>query len=64
MAALSIERSHVLCIKSNYLQNGRLVCRKTISFLKVAATSPCSCMATPINMTTPIFISVVFGNFL
>ena len=29
MAALSIELSHVLCIKSNYLQNGCVVCRKT-----------------------------------
>ena len=29
MAALSIELSHVLCIKSKYLQNGCVVCRKT-----------------------------------
>ena len=34
MAALSIELSHVLCIKSNYLQNRRVVCRKTLSFLR------------------------------
>ena len=30
MAALSIELSHVLFIKSNYLQNGCVVCRKTL----------------------------------
>ena len=30
MAAFSIELSHVLCIKSNYLQNGYVVCRKTL----------------------------------
>ena len=29
MAALSIELSHVLFIKSNYLPNGCVVCRKT-----------------------------------
>ena len=34
MAALSIELSHVLCIKSNYLQNECVVCRKTLSFLR------------------------------
>ena len=34
MAALSIELSHVLFIKSNYLQNGCVVCRKTLSFLR------------------------------
>ena len=34
MAALSIELSHVLCINSNYLQNRRVVCRKTLSFLR------------------------------
>ena len=34
MAVLSIELSHVLCIKSNYLQNGCVVCRKTLSFLR------------------------------
>ena len=54
MAALSIELSHVLCIKSNYLQNACAVCRKTLSFPKVAATSASGCMA------TPIIISVVF----
>ena len=34
MAALSIGLSHVLCIKSNYLQNRRVVYRKTLSFLR------------------------------
>ena len=34
MAALGIELSHVLCIKSNYLQNRRVICRKTLSFLR------------------------------
>ena len=34
MAALSIELSHVLCIKSNYLQTGCVVCRKSLSFLR------------------------------
>ena len=34
MAVLNIELSHVLCIKSNYLQNGCVFCRKTLSFLR------------------------------
>ena len=34
MAVLSIELSHVLFIKSNYVQNGCVVCRKTLSFLR------------------------------
>ena len=34
MTALSIELSHVLCIKSNYLQNRRVVCCNTLSFLR------------------------------
>ena len=64
MAALSIELSHVLCIKSNYLQNGRVVCRKILSFLRYSQS--CSYERLGLHghaykvMTTPIFISVVF----
>ena len=64
MAALSIELSHVLCIKSNYLQNGCVVCHKTLSFLRYSQS--CSYERFGLHghaykvMTTPIFISVVF----
>ena len=64
MAALSIELSHVLCIKSNYLQNGYVVCRKTLSFLRYSQS--CSYERFRLHghaykiMATPIFISVVF----
>ena len=63
MAALSIELSHVLCIKSNYLQSGRVVCRKTLSFLRYSQN--CSYERFGLHghaykiVTTPIFISVV-----
>ena len=50
MARLSIEMSHVLCIKSNYLQNGYVVCCKTLSFLRYRATSASGSMATPIKL--------------
>ena len=62
MAALSIKLSHVLFIKSNYLQNGCVVCRKTLSFLRY---SQCCCYerfrlhghAYKI-MTTPILLTL------
>ena len=63
-AALSIELSHVLCIKSNYLKNGRVVCRKTLSFLRHSQS--CSYWRFGLHghaykiMTTPIFISASF----
>ena len=43
MAALSIELSHVLCIKSNYLQNECVVCLKTLSFLRYSQSCSYEC---------------------
>ena len=56
MAALSIELSHVLCIKSNYLQNGRVVCRKTLSFLRYSQSCSYECFGLHGHAITPIFM--------